>query len=238
MAWALPDGCVLGILGDKPEPEKAKPRLADEFGPETAAAIAEAMLFELLDTWGTDRVLAPGGRRVLVYAPEDAGPWFDARVPEPLALQPQAEGDRGARIAAFLAGELEDGASRVVLVGCDAPLVDHSIVISAFLCLEGRDVVLGPSSDGGYYLVGCRAEVPPIFEGVAWGTSRVLSETIDRLNETGLTLGVLPPCLAVNSLDDWRSLSGHFRALRRAGVSPQLPRVETLIEATMPRPRG
>jgi uncharacterized protein len=229
VAWALPAGAVLGIFGKRPEPGRVKTRLAAALGPQFAAEAHEAMLFDLLDLWGSDRLLAPGGRRVLVFAPDDSGPWFDARVPAAFALQPQATGDLGRRMHDFFAGEFEDGASRVVLIGSDSPTLDPSNVIGAFLCLEGRDVVLGPSADGGYYLVGCRPPVPPIFERVDWSTPDVLGQTIDRLRGTGLSLAVLPPSYDVDTPEDWRVLAGHVRALRRAGMDPQLPRVEALI---------
>jgi rSAM/selenodomain-associated transferase 1 len=230
MSWSLPAAAVLGIFGKRPEPGRVKTRLAAEFGADAAADIHDAMLFDVLETWDSAAVLAPGGRRVLVFDPADAGPWFDARVPGSFALQPQAEGDLGRRMRAFVAGELEEGATRVVLIGTDAPTLDPSIVIGAFLCLEGRDVVLGPAVDGGYYLVGCRATVPPIFEGVDWSTPQVLRQTLDRLEDTGLSLAVLPPWYDVDTPDDWRMLTGHLRALRRAGMNPRLPRIEALID--------
>ncbi|MBX6315200.1 MAG: TIGR04282 family arsenosugar biosynthesis glycosyltransferase [Isosphaeraceae bacterium] len=229
MAWALPEGAVLGIFGKRPEPGKVKTRLAAEFGPEFAAAAHEAMLLDTLEVWDAGRVLAPGGRRVLVFDPPEAGPWFDERVPAAYALQPQQPGDLGQRMGAFCAGEFEDGATRVVLIGSDSPTLDPTIVISAFLCLEGRDVVLGPSTDGGYYLVGCRPPVPPIFEGIDWSTPHVLGQTIDRLHGTGLSLAVLPPWYDIDSPNDWQMLAGHIKAMRRAGMDPGLPRIERLI---------
>jgi rSAM/selenodomain-associated transferase 1 len=231
MAWSLPQGCVLGIFGKKPEPGRVKTRLAGSLGDDQAAAIAEAMLFDTIETWSSEAVLAPGGRRVLVYAPSDAGPWFDPLVPGCFALQPQAEGGLGERMKAFLSGEIEDGAERVVLIGADSPTLDPTIVISAFLCLDSRDVVLGPATDGGYYLVGARGAVPPIFEGIDFSTSVVLGQTIDRLKDTGLSLAVLPPWYDVDTLDDFRMLAGHVRALRRAGLSPGLPRVERALSS-------
>jgi rSAM/selenodomain-associated transferase 1 len=221
---------VLGIFGKRPEPGQVKTRLAAEFGNEFAAVAHSAMLFDLLDLWGSERILAPGGRRVLAYAPPDAGPWFDSRVPSSFALQPQAEGDLGERMRSFFAGELGEGAERVVLIGSDSPTLDPSIVISAFLCLEGRDVVLGPSTDGGYYLVGCKGAVPPIFAGIDWSTAVVLDQTLERLRDTTLSLAVLPPWYDVDSPADWRMLQGHLRALRAAGVEPYLQRTEALAE--------
>jgi rSAM/selenodomain-associated transferase 1 len=234
MAWLMPEGCVLGIFGKKPEPGHVKTRLAVDLGAEAASKIHEAMLFDVLETWSSEAILAPGGRRVLVYSPADAGPWFDTRVPECLALQPQVEGDLGARMRGFFAGEFEDGAKRVVLIGSDCPTLDPTIVITAFLCLEGRDVVLGPSADGGYYLVGARDAVPPIFDSITWSSPGVLSQTIDRLKDTGLSLAVLPPWYDVDTPENWRTLDGHLKALHRAGVNPALPRTEALIrgEAT------
>lgn len=202
--------------------------MGPEFGPDRAAEIAEAMALDAAELWGSGRVVG-GGRRVLVFAPEDAGPWFDARVPEGLALQAQTGDDLGARMRAFFEGEFADGADRVVLIAADCPTLDPSIVVGAFLTLEGRDVVLGPSSRGGFYLVGCRPPTPPIFEGIDRGSPDVLSRAIDRLRDTGLSLGVLPPWYDVETPEDWRALRGHLRALRRAGVDPGLPRLETLL---------
>jgi hypothetical protein len=216
MAWSLPEGCVLGIFGEQAEP----------------GGLREAMLFDLLDLWDLPGVIAPGGRKVLVYAPgnDEVGSWFDGHIAAGYALQPQAEGDRGGRLAEFFAGEFEAGAGRVVAIESDAPTVDPSFIIAAFVALEGRDVVLGPSTQGSYYLVGCRHGVPPIFEGIEWTRPDVLAQTIDRLDGTGLTVAVLPPWYAVVTLAETAMLRGHLRAMRRAGMDPMLPRTEAWLE--------
>jgi rSAM/selenodomain-associated transferase 1 len=232
MAWSLPRNGVLGIFGTRPEPGKVQTLLAGELGPERAAALHEAMLFDLLDLWDSPGVLAPGGRKVLAYAPgsDETGRWFDSRVPEGFALQPQAEGDPGRRLAEFFAGEFEAGAERVVAVGSDAPTLDPSFVVSAFLALEGRDVVLGPATSGGYYLAGCRGAVAPIFSGIDWDTPDVLAQTIDRLDGTGLSVAVLPPWYTIEDEADVRMLRGHLRAMRRSGMDPMLARTEAWFE--------
>ena len=193
MAWSLPEGCVLGIFGKQPVPGKVKTRLAAGLGDDAAAAIHEAMLFDTLDDLelGVD----PGPGR-----PAGAGlragrrrAWFDSRVPEAFALQPQVEGDLGTRMREFFAGEFEDGATRVVLIGSDSPTLDPTIVITAFLCLEGRDVVIGPSTDGGYYLIGASGIGSADLRRDRLERPSVLGQTIDRLRDTGLSLAVLPP---------------------------------------------
>ena len=228
MAWSLPDGAVLGVFAKRPDPGRAKTRLAAELGDVDAARVAEAMVLDLADLWGSDRFLAAGGRRVLAFAPNDAGPWFDARVDAAWSLAPQGDGDLGARMRSFFAAEFADGASCVVLIGSDSPTLDPSIVVSAFLTLEHRDVVVGPSCDGGFYLIGARSACPPVFDEVSWSSPDVLGQTIDRLRDTRLSLGVLPPWYDVDTPEDWRTLCGHLRALRRAGIDPGLPRLETL----------
>lgn len=234
MPWPLPDGAALGLFAKQPLPGQVKTRLAAALGNEQAAAIAEAMLFDTLDLWGAERILAPGGRRVVVFDPPDAGPWFDVRTPDSFALQPQAQGDLGARMKAFFEGEFDDGATRVVLIGSDSPTLDPSFVVSAFLLLEHKDIVLGPATDGGYYLIGARPPLPPLFDGIAWSTPGVLAETCRHLAASGRSLAVLPPWYDIDTPADYQMLTGHIQAMRLAGMNPGLPRLERLVARTDP----
>ncbi len=230
MGWTLPDGAVLGIFVKRPDPGKVKTRLAEDLGIDLSAEISGAMALDLAELWGGERILSASGRRVLVFSPEDAGPWFDSRVPGTLALQPQEDGDLGERMRSFFEGEFADGATRVVLIGSDSPTLDPSIVISAFLCLEGRDVVLGPATDGGFYLIGCRRPIPSLFDGMDWSTPRVLEQVLVAARSAGASLGLLPPWYDVDTARDWQVVRGHVRGMRVAGLDPLLPRVEALID--------
>ena len=141
-------------------------------------------------------------------------------------------------MAAFFAAQFENGVRATVLVGTDSPTLPLEFVDQAFDRLEGAEVVLGPATDGGYYLVGCAGRVPPIFEGIAWGESRVLAETIARLSDPACRLAMLPPWYDVDTLDDWRMLVGHLAALRRAGIDPRAPNVEALAGTRPPEAGG
>jgi len=91
----------------------------------------------------------------------------------------QTGGDLGARMAAAIARAIDGGFRRVVLIGSDVPHLGVERVVEAFEMLGGgARLVLGPAEDGGYYLVGARELVPPVFGGISWGGPRVLAETL------------------------------------------------------------
>jgi rSAM/selenodomain-associated transferase 1 len=212
-----PERRVLGLFAKRPDPGRVKTRLAAESSPEWAAQVASAFLLD-----SVDRFAKLDAERVLAYAPSDAEGYFAPVVRGRFRLVAQAEGDLGRRMAAFFASELEHGVGRVVLLGTDSPSLPPPFVEQAFNELERADVVLGPATDGGYYLIGCARQVPPVFDGIAWGSSSVLAATVARLADTPTRLALLPPWYDVDTLDDWRMLKGHLAALRRAGLDPGL----------------
>jgi rSAM/selenodomain-associated transferase 1 len=219
---------VLGVFAKWPQPGRVKTRLA---AATSAAWAADAALAFLRDV--TDRLTAVDARRVLAFAPPDAGPLLAGVVGGRFALVPQADGDLGRRLSAFIEGQLADGAESVVVVGTDSPTLPVPHVEEAFALLARADVVLGPATDGGYYLIGCR-RLPPIFDGIAWGGPTVLTETVARLADPEWRLALLPPWYDVDTLDDWRMLRGHLAALRRAGLDPGVPHIEALCGDTEP----
>jgi rSAM/selenodomain-associated transferase 1 len=191
--------------------------------------VARAFLLDLLARLG-----AVSARRVVAFAPPDAGPRFAEMVRDRFALVPQADGDLGRRLSVFFADEIAAGPESVVVVGSDSPTLPPGHVEQAFAELRRANVVLGPATDGGYYLVGCGRRCPPIFEGVAWGASTVLAESVARLADPGWRLALLPPWYDVDTLDDWRMLCGHLAALRRAGLVPGVPHTEALCQDNPP----
>ena len=109
-----------------------------------------------------------------------------------------------------------------IIIGGDLPTLPLGRLRAAFSALEQKPVVLGPSLDGGYYLIGLRAPQPELFEGVAWSTPQVLEQTVQRLNQLGLEMACLEPWYDVDTVDDLRFLVSHLRLLMASG-SPDLP---------------
>ena len=213
---------MLGLFAKWPAPGAVKTRLAAG-DPAWGARVARAFL---LDT--VERLAAVDAYRVLAFAPPEREADFAAVVAGRFALVPQAEGDLGRRLAAFVEHHLAAGARAVVLVGTDSPTLPVGHVERAFAELERADVVLGPASDGGYYLIGCGPARPPLFEGIAWSTGRVLADTVAALADPRWRLAVLPPWYDVDTAGDWAMLCGHLAALRRAGLDPGVPHTEAL----------
>jgi rSAM/selenodomain-associated transferase 1 len=214
---------VLGLFAKQPLPGQVKTRLAAAISPAGAARVARAFLDDLLD-----RLTVVAAQRLLAFAPPEAESFFASLARGRFALTPQAGGDLGRRLAAFFADQIRAGAERTVVLGTDSPTLPLDHVEQAFRELEHADVVLGPATDGGYYLVGCARRLPPIFDGIAWGTPRVLADTVARLAAPHWRLALLPPWYDVDTLDDWQALRGHLAALRRAGLDPGVPHTEAL----------
>ena len=106
---------------------------------------------------------------------------------------PQSPGDLGERMAQALGQALQAGAPAAILVGTDIPGLGPEQIRRALLSLEHYPLVIGPSLDGGYHLVGVRGEVADIFRGIAWGTDQVLNQTLARARGLGVDFHQLPP---------------------------------------------
>ena len=221
---------VLGLFAKWPSPGAVKTRLTAG-DPAWGVRVAQAFLLDAIQ-----RLAVVDARRVLAFSPAEREADFAAVVAGRFDLAPQVDGDLGQRLSAFVQQQMNAGARAVVLVGTDSPTLPVEYVERAFAELDRADVVLGPASDGGYYLIGCGPVRPPIFGGIGWGASSVLADTIASLDDPRWRLSLLPPWYDVDTRDDWTMLCGHVAALRRAGMDPGAPHTEALIREHQPIP--
>jgi len=225
-------------------PGEVKSRLAKDVGAEAASQLYLGFLRTLLV-----RFSATADERVLVFAPPGRRAEFEELLrsmpgAHPAggywSLEPQAEGDLGARMRAFFDWAFAGGATRVVLIGSDSPTLPIEFIDEAFAALAQHPVVLGPASDGGYYLVGAVGQLcdtavrpavaasrdaaalrrtatsssaPPIFDRIDWSTPAVFEQTVERLKAAALTYHVLPPWYDVDELADLARLKREARTL-------------------------
>ena len=201
-------GDCLGVFAKFWEPGQVKTRLAKSIGNEKAAWIYEAFVETTIE-----RLSAIPFTRILAYEPDnertrsafgyaEGGGW---------ACVAQSEGDLGERMGGFFIEQFRGGEERVVLVGTDSPNLPLVEVQEAFEHLKTSDVVLGPTDDGGYYLVGAAKRVPPIFGDIPWSTPEVLPRTIKCLEEAGLSYTTLDPWYDVDEIYDLHRLIEDLR---------------------------
>lgn len=111
--------------------------------------------------------------------------------------------DLGLRMENAFREAFAAGAKRAVIIGSDCPQLSPEILQAAFQQLENEDFVLGPATDGGYYLLGMRAFRPEVFHGVAWSTEAVLAQTMQRIHALGASVALLPELTDVDTEADW-----------------------------------
>jgi rSAM/selenodomain-associated transferase 1 len=198
--------CQLGIFAKYWQPGQVKTRLAVGIGADAAARLHRLFLEVLLG-----RLERIGHSRVLAYSPAERKAEFERIAGPNWSVQPQHTGDLGARIQCYFEAALVNGCRRVVLLGSDSPTVPMEYVDRAFELLKEYSLVLGPSADGGYYLVGIRDTVPPIFGQITWGTDQVWPQTMARLEALGCSFGKLPAWYDVDTLTDLRRLEGDLQ---------------------------
>jgi uncharacterized protein len=212
---------TLGLFVKYPAPGQVKTRLARDWGAERAADLYAGMTADLIDLLRT-----AADRRILCYTPETelSVAYFRDLAGNDFDIQPQSVGVLGERMYRFFAEHLAQPEDRAVLIGSDSPTLPPEMIERAFAALEQADCVLGPATDGGYYLIGQRGRAQPIFDKVEWSSPSVLEQTVAQIAALRIDLAVLPPWYDLDTMDDLQTLRGHVRALQYAGSPHPLKR--------------
>jgi rSAM/selenodomain-associated transferase 2/rSAM/selenodomain-associated transferase 1 len=119
------------------------------------------------------------------------------------ALYVQSTGDLGEKMYRAFRDAFDRGTRRTVLIGTDIPRLNMYHLESAFNALENKDLVLGPSTDGGFWLMGLRRPVD-LFHDIDWGTENVLEKTILHAKERGMSIQQLEPLTDIDTEEDLR----------------------------------
>lgn len=183
-----------GIFAKYWQPGRVKTRLAATIGETAAAEIYRHFLATLIG-----RLSSAGDQRELSVAAAPPEPnAFRDLTGEDWNITLQAGSDLGERMQNFFEQSFAAGAERVVLIGSDSPTLTANDIEFAFEQLQTSSVVLGPTTDGGYYLVGAAQSTPPIFREIDWSTPNVWPQTIERLNAAGTNFRELPTVIDVD----------------------------------------
>jgi len=147
----------------------------------------------------------------LRFAPDDArdeiAPWLR---PGWLATA-QGGGDLGERLSRAFEDAFARGAGRVAIIGSDCPDASAADVRAAFRELREHDVVVGPATDGGYWLIALRAPQPALFHGIPWSSDQVLAQTLQAAKALRLRIQLLRILTDVDTEEEWRQCAVRLR---------------------------
>ena len=219
-----------------PTPGAVKTRLAPALGPPRACELHRALVRQTLtevERFANHARVAVEVR--LAGAPDAAA--GRAWLGEPVTIREQGEGDLGERMDRAARCAFAEGATAVVVIGGDCPQLTAEHLAGAFAALAQNDAVLGPAADGGYYLIGQRRPISALFQGIRWGSTEVLAQTlaVARVHSIAVAqLGVLHDVDLPEDLPYWAKTPA-ARAAGRSGLSIIIPALneEAQLGATL-----
>jgi len=194
---------ALVILTKTPEPGQSKTRLVPPLSFEEAAELARAVLLDQLQNLA--RFTA--AQLFIAFTPPSAASFFEALLPREASCFYQQGDSLGDRMRHAFDVLFSRSFSRVLLIGGDLPAVPLEALADAVAALENNtEIVLGPSLDGGYYLVGMSRMIPEIFEGIIWSRPDVLTLTTAKLVALKRKYKLISPWYDIDTVDDLRHL--------------------------------
>jgi rSAM/selenodomain-associated transferase 1 len=192
---------ALIIFARLPRPGEVKTRLGKEVGMAEASEIYREFAQHVFSIG--DQLAATGTRIYLFYDAVAKEQDIRAWIRHLFVFAPQSEESLGERMQRAFDKAFMEGAGRSVIIGTDVPELEASTVLNAFDRLSSHDVVIGPSTDGGYYLLGMNRPTKEIFKGIKWSTDSVYRESIKRLDSLSLSYSVLPELADIDTKEDY-----------------------------------
>ena len=213
--------CALALMAKVPFACAVKTRLTPPLSPAEAARLSTCFLRDM--TTNVSSMNGDGTEGVVLYAPANAGAFLHDLLPDGFKLVAQRGETLGQRLINAAAELLNDGFESVCLINSDSPTLPGEILKTAasLLAKDGDRVVLGPSEDGGYYLIGLKHPHQELFERIAWSTETVLAHTIDRAADINLPVELLPTWYDVDDAVTLRLLCNELSLLTDGHVGQE-----------------
>ncbi|MGD1897456.1 MAG: TIGR04282 family arsenosugar biosynthesis glycosyltransferase [Phormidesmis sp.] len=183
-----------------PQPGQAKTRLIPTLGEAGAASLQKQMTEHLLRRF--QPICAKEDIQLQIHFAGGSRQEIQSWLGQHVLSFPQCEGSLGDRIAFALQQGFAAQLQRIIVVGSDCPGIDKTHILQALALLETHDVVLGPATDGGYYLIGLNQLWLPLFENVPWSTERLLAMTRAIAARMGLSVALLKPLSDIDRPED------------------------------------
>ena len=213
--------CVI-LFVRLPEKGRVKSRLAQRMDEDLVLRLYENMVLDTID-------LLTKGRFPfrICFTPPDAHDRIREWLGEGDRAFPQAGDDLGDRMENAFEHVFSEGVETALLIGSDIPGLTAEVMEEAFTALLKDEAVIGPASDGGYYLIGFKkgSFEPVIFHDMVWSTRTVFRETMDKLHNESLKVHVLPQLTDVDTVEDLKTLMSQVKR-----PAPETSRTRSFLE--------
>jgi len=216
-------GAAVAIVCKTPGVGGGKSRLRPVLGADTVARMSACFIRDIAATLDG---LAPtiGGSRIAIYSPAGSEEALLPLLPPHWRLFFQQAATIGEVLHASTTAFLAEGHDCALVVNADSPTLPGSVVEQAIAALResGDRAVLGPASDGGYYLVGLKRSHARLFEDIVWSTPTVLTQSLERAAEIGLPVVLLPTWYDVDDAETLGVLEAELAGTPPAFAAPGL----------------
>jgi len=216
-------GRTLVVMAKAPRPGMVKTRLAQTLSTE-AVTVFYCCLLD--DTLALARSLNLGDVEVAVMCPESDVDELAQLAGSDVSVVAQKGEGLAAGLTSVFAHFSENGQRRTIAFNSDSPHLPASVLERAFEALATCDVVVGPTYDGGYYLVGAKAAHPGLFNGDGMGTSNALDTLLERVRSLGLSVSLADPFYDIDVMSDLIRLDTELRQQS----PPRAPRTAAWLE--------
>jgi rSAM/selenodomain-associated transferase 1 len=197
---------TLVIMAKAPRPGSVKTRLAESF---SLRAVTELYRCLLNDTLALAQVL--DHVEVAIMCPASDVEDLSRAVAKTVSIVPQTGQGLAAGLASAFAHFATPGHRRIIAFNSDSPHLPASVLETAFDVLEACDLVVGPTHDGGYYLVGARASHSGLFTSDGMGTANALEALLTRARALGLSVHLTDPFYDIDVEGDLTRLAAELR---------------------------
>ncbi len=200
----IQDRAAILVFVKDPQPGQVKTRLAASIGDVPAASLYRAFVADVLETV----IMCASYDRWICFDPPESEPAIRTWLGAGHRFIPQVGTDLGLRMAWAFEQTFSQGYDRLILIGTDIPQIQPNTLSAAFSALTETDTVIGPATDGGYYLIGFRKKsfTPNVFRGIVWGSDTVKDDTLAWLSSIGRRCFLLPSLRDIDDFEDLKAL--------------------------------
>jgi len=189
-----------------------KTRLQPEISPTQSLALYRAVVDDLLSRLQDLKHV----EIFIFFSPEEKAQSVADWLGREYTYSPQPGEDLGDRMSGAIVQTLRN-CGRVLLIGSDIPDLGGETIRDAFTRLDSSDIVIGPSEDGGYYLIGMKQTVPELFIDMVWSEKTVFSKSLERARKLGLRVSVIETMRDIDTFEDVLAVWQSIRENRKVG---------------------